>query len=90
MSQFIARGAGLRTPIVDSRSVIAVTLGHAADRPDRSPDEDHLFKLRFAVADIPEWSAGYSYDGSDTRFLREVRPAVRSRGYLTVAHRDRR
>jgi hypothetical protein len=38
-----------------------------------------------AVADIPEWSAGYSYDGSDARFLREVRPGVRRRGYLTVA-----
>ena len=48
-------------------------------------DEDHLFQLRFAVADIPEWSAGYSYDGSDARFLREVRPAIRSRGYPTVA-----
>jgi hypothetical protein len=43
-----------------------------------------LFKLRFAVADIPEWSAGYSYDGSDARFLHEVRPAVRTRGYLTA------
>jgi hypothetical protein len=46
--------------------------------------EDTLFKLRFALADIPEWAAGYSDDGSDARFLREVRPAVRSRGYLTV------
>jgi hypothetical protein len=40
-----------------------------------------LFKLRFAVGDIPKWSAGYSYDGSDARFLSEVRPAVRKRGY---------
>ena len=34
-----------------------------------------MFKLRFAVADIPKWSAGYSYDGSGARFLSEVRPA---------------
>jgi hypothetical protein len=44
-----------------------------------------VFKLQFALADIPEWSAGYSYDGSDARFLSEVRPAVRRRGYLTTA-----
>jgi hypothetical protein len=44
-----------------------------------------LFKLRFAIADIPRWSAAYSYDGSDARFLHEVRPAVRRRGYLTAA-----
>jgi hypothetical protein len=43
-----------------------------------------LFKLRFAVADIPKWSADYSYDGSDARFLSEVRLAVRGRGYLTA------
>jgi hypothetical protein len=35
MSQFIARGDG---PVT------------GADRPDRSPDEDDVFKLRFAVA----------------------------------------
>ena len=44
-----------------------------------------MFKLRFPVADIPEWAAGYSYDESDARFLNEVRPAVRRRGYLTPA-----
>jgi hypothetical protein len=43
-----------------------------------------LFKLRFALADVPKWSAAYSYDGSDARFLEVVRPAVRKRGYLTV------
>ena len=43
-----------------------------------------MFKLRFAIADIPKWSAAYSYDGSDARFLEEVRPSVRKRGYLTV------
>lgn len=43
------------------------------------------FKLRFALADIPRWSAAYSYEDSDARFRDEVRPAVRRRGYLTVA-----
>jgi hypothetical protein len=43
------------------------------------------FKLRFALADIPRWSAGYSYDDGDARFLSEVRPAVQGRGYLTAA-----
>lgn len=44
-----------------------------------------LFKLRFAIADIPKWSSGFPDDGSDARFLGEVRPAVRKRGYLTAA-----
>ena len=44
-----------------------------------------LFRLRFDLADIPKWSAGYSNDGSEARFLAEVRPAVRERGYLTAA-----
>jgi hypothetical protein len=44
-----------------------------------------LFKLRFPVDEISEWSARYSYDGSDARFLCEVRPAVQTRGYLTAA-----
>lgn len=44
-----------------------------------------MFKLRFALAEIPEWSAAYSYDETDARFLSEVRPAVRRRGYLTPA-----
>ena len=44
-----------------------------------------MFKLRFAVADIPKWAKGYSYDGSDLRLLHEVRPVVRTRGHLTPA-----
>ena len=44
-----------------------------------------MFKLRFDPAEIPSWSADFSDDGSDARFLAEVRPAVRRRGYLTVA-----
>ena len=44
-----------------------------------------MFKLRFDLAHIPKWSAGYSYEGSDARFLEEVRPAVQKRGYLTAA-----
>ena len=43
-----------------------------------------MFKLRFPLTDVAKWSAAYSYDGSDARFLEEVRPAVRKRGYLTV------
>jgi hypothetical protein len=43
-----------------------------------------VFKLRFALADVPKWSAALSDDGSDARFLEEVGPAVRKRGYLTV------
>jgi hypothetical protein len=43
-----------------------------------------LFKLRFDLVDIPKWSACYSYDGSDARFLAEVRPAVQRRGYVTA------
>lgn len=42
-----------------------------------------MFKIRFPVADIPQWSARYSYEGSDTRFMSEVRRSVRARGYLT-------
>lgn len=44
-----------------------------------------VFKLRFALAEIPQWSAAHSYDETDARFLKEVRPAVRRRGYLTPA-----
>jgi hypothetical protein len=43
-----------------------------------------VFKLRFPLDQIPKWSAAYSYDGSDARFLSEVRPAVQKRGYLTA------
>jgi hypothetical protein len=65
----------------------------AADAQSRQSDGTRggcsFFKLRFAVADIPQWSAHYSYAGSDSRFLSEVRPAVRRRGYLTaVEFRD--
>ena len=44
-----------------------------------------MFKLRFPLERIPEWSEAYAYDGSDARFLSEVRPAVQKRGYLTAA-----
>lgn len=44
-----------------------------------------LFKLRFPLADIPEWSRGFADDPAGDRFLAEVRPAVRRRGYLTAA-----
>lgn len=44
-----------------------------------------MFALRFALADIPIWSADYSYDDGDERLLREVRPAVRRRGHLLTA-----
>lgn len=44
-----------------------------------------MFKLRFPSEQIPEWSAGYSYDGSDAHFLSDVRPSVQKRGFLTVA-----
>jgi hypothetical protein len=43
-----------------------------------------MFRLRFDPADIPKWSDSYAYDGSDARFLAEVRPAVQGRGYLTA------
>jgi hypothetical protein len=44
-----------------------------------------LFKLRFNPSEIPKWSAEYAYIDSDARFLAEVRPAVKRRGYLTAA-----
>jgi hypothetical protein len=44
-----------------------------------------VFKLRFPRQRIPEWSKAYSYDGSDARFLSEIRLAVQKRGYLTAA-----
>jgi hypothetical protein len=44
-----------------------------------------VFKLRFPLKQIPRWAARYSYEGSDARFLAEVRPAVRVRGYLLVS-----
>lgn len=43
-----------------------------------------VFRLRFGVAEIPKWAAAYAYDDGDARFLEEIRPAVRERGYLTV------
>ena len=43
-----------------------------------------MFKLRFPLKQIPSWAARYSYEGSDARFLAEVRPAVRVRAYLLV------
>lgn len=43
-----------------------------------------MFKLRFPISQIPAWSAHYSDDGSDDRFLSEVRLAVRKRGYLLL------
>jgi hypothetical protein len=51
--------------------------------------EESVFKLRFPIGQIPTWSADYSYDGSDARFLSEVRPSVQKRGYLLpVEFRD--
>jgi hypothetical protein len=44
-----------------------------------------MFRLRFPLEQISDWAADYEYDGSDARFLTEVRPAVRRRGYLTTA-----
>ena len=84
MSQIVARGDRARerrltpSPFRRRNAIDSPSAGHARD-------EDTLFKLRFPIADIPEWSTGFSYDENDARFLREVRPAVRSRGYLTVA-----
>jgi hypothetical protein len=46
--------------------------------------KDIRFKTRFSLADIPLWSSRYSYEGSDTRFISQVRPAVQKRGYLTA------
>jgi hypothetical protein len=43
-----------------------------------------MFRIRFPLEQIPEWSARFEDDGSDARFLAEVGPAVRSRGYLTT------
>jgi hypothetical protein len=44
-----------------------------------------LFEIRFPLADIPKWSARYSYAATDTRLGSEVRPAVQKRGYLTTS-----
>ncbi len=44
-----------------------------------------MFNPRFPLKEIPKWSARYSYEGSDARFIAEVRPAVCMRGYLTPA-----
>ena len=43
-----------------------------------------MFRLRFPLAQVHEWSEGYAYEDGDARFLTEVRPAVRRRGYLTA------
>lgn len=46
--------------------------------------KDTLFQIRFSLADILKWASRYSYEGSDTRFISQVRPAVQRRGYLTA------
>jgi hypothetical protein len=43
------------------------------------------FELRFPLAEIPRWSAAYTYDDGDGRLLDEIRPAVRRRGFLMLA-----
>src|SRR4051795_3694420 len=43
-----------------------------------------MFRLRFPIDQISDWAARFQDDGSDARFLAEVGPAVRSRGYLTA------
>jgi len=42
-----------------------------------------MFRIRFPLDQIPDWAARFEDDGSDARFLADVRPAVRRRGYLT-------